>query len=137
MEVRADVIERLFQIPFTWLRNFEQSTTPLCLRRYDRDACDAIMYGSVARAMQRASLWPLTTSDKVHFSIAQFVAMLKDIRVYPLQEPRGKSLEWCHVNCKTLNIHFGVNIVLQQVPNPVLECHRVHMREQRGEVEEK
>ena len=137
MDVRADIIEKLFQIPFTWLKNFEQSATPLCLRAYDREACDAIMYGSVARAMQKASLWPLTTSDKIHLSIAQLVAVLTGIRIYALHEPRGKSMEWSHVNCKTFNMHFGVNSILQEGGNPVLDCHRLHMREQRGEVEEK
>ncbi|KAN0096814.1 hypothetical protein V8E51_015619 [Hyaloscypha variabilis] len=136
LEVRAETIDRLFFIPFTWLKNFEQSPTPLCSRTYDREACDAIMYGSVARAIQHASLWPLTTSDKIHLSIAEFVNVLRSVRVYPLHEPRGKSMEWSHVNCKTFNMHFGIATILREIGNPVMDCHRVHMKQQRGEVEE-
>ena len=44
---------------------------------------------------------------------------------------------WSHINCKTINMHFGVAKILDSVGNPVLDCHKLHMREQRGEVKDK
>jgi len=136
LKIRAEVIEQLFQVPFTWLTNFERRTKPLCLRTHDKEACDAIMYGSVARGIQKASLWPLTTSDKIQISIEEMVTVLKCIKIHSLQGPRGESVEWSHINCKTLNMYFGVSKILEAVGNPVLDCHRLHMKQQRGEVME-
>jgi hypothetical protein len=137
LKIRAETVEKLSRILFTWLKHFEQSTKPLGLRTHGREACDAVIYGSIARGIQKTSLWPLTTSDKFKLSIEGMVNMLKAIKIHCLQEPRGKSVEWSHINCKTLNMDLVVAEILEAVWNPVLDCHRLHMKEQRGELEEK
>lgn len=82
-------------------------------------------------------MWPLISSDKINLSIEETAAELKTIKIQTLQEPRGKSVEWSHINCKTLNMRTSVAKILEEIPNPVLESHRVHMKEQRGEVASK
>jgi hypothetical protein len=134
LEIRAKTIEQLFRIPHTWLTNFERSTKSFCIRAHDREACNAVIYGSVARGIQKASLWPLKTSTKIKLSIEEMANVQKAIKVHTLQEPRGKRVEWGHINCKTLNMHAGVAKILEGVGSPVLDSHHVHMIEQRSEV---
>jgi hypothetical protein len=133
LATRSKTIASLFQIPHTWLSNFESSTKSLCLRTHDTEACDALVYGSVARGLQRASLWPLTNSFDITLSIEEFAKVLSEITIFHMPEPRGKNFSYSHVNCNSLNLKVSVKRILEGVGNPVLECHWMHMRAQRGE----
>lgn len=133
LAIRSKTIASLFQIPHTWLSSFESSTKSLCLRTHDTEACDALIYGSVARGLQRASLWPLTNSFDVKLSIEEFAKALNEITIFHMPELRGKNFSYSHVNCNSLNLKVGVKRILEGVGTPVLECHGVHMKAQRGE----
>lgn len=131
--MRAETIAQLFRLPHAWLTRFERSKKPLCIRAHEAEACDALIYGSLARGLQKASLWPLECPADIHLSVEELTDVLKNIRIFFMPEPRGKDFNFGHSSCNMVNLRVGVTRVLENVGSPVLDCHIVHMKAHKGE----
>jgi hypothetical protein len=133
LEIRTKTIAELFRLPHSWLNCFERSTKTVRIGADETEACHALIYGSLARGLQKANLWPLKSSDDIYLSINKMAILLMSIRFFFMTEPRGKDFNASHSSFDTLSSRVGVARVLEDVGSPVMDCHIVHMKAQRGE----
>lgn len=133
LDIRAKTIAELIRLPQAWLTHFERSKNPLCVRAHEAEACDALIYGSLARGLQKANLWPLKNPNEIYLSVEELADVLRNIRIFFMPEPRGKDFNACHSSYNMVNLRVGVMRMLDNMECPVEECHWVHMRGQRGE----
>ena len=125
-EVREETIKNLLKVPYSRLDQYESTISGICCQPGNREGCDAAIYGSIARGVQKAGLWPRKRAGDIHISPKELAAKVGDIRLY-----YAKYSYENHSNCGASNLAGQVTNILSAVPSPVLELHRQHMEGQK------
>lgn len=81
-EVREETIKNLLEVPYRRLDQYESTIAGICCQPGNREGCDAAIYGSIARGVQKAGLWPRKRAGDVHISAKELAAKVEGIRIY-------------------------------------------------------
>ncbi|KAE9371891.1 hypothetical protein N431DRAFT_377959 [Stipitochalara longipes BDJ] len=135
LEVRNETIGKLLSIPYSKIEKYDASIDTLCSASPDdpkeSSACDAIIYGSYTRGLQKIGLWPRKNIEDIHISIQELASMLSSIEIYQyaVHNSYGYGYEDKHT-CSPGDIKKEVSSQLKNIADPVLESHRRHMAAQ-------
>lgn len=121
-EVREEAIKNLLEVPYGRLDQYESTTAGICYQPENREACDAAIYGSIARGLQKADLWPRKQARDVHISVEQLAAKVKNIPFHYINYNYEN-----HYNCGGPNFKGQVASILSAIPSLVLTLHSRHM----------
>jgi len=134
MEIRETAIAALLDLPYTQIKRYEDSAylpPYLCQARFgsvpygSHAACDNLVYGSLTYGLYARRLWPRKTPESIHESINALAVHINTLTICTLSEH--------HSNCHVYGFKAKAKRILEELPSPVLDSHRKHMREQRGE----
>ena len=123
-EVREEIIKKLLDLPYGILDQYESTIAGICCE--GREGCDAAVYGSIARGLQKAGIWPRKRAKDIHMSAKELGAKVGDIRIYYANFSREN-----HHRCGAPDINEQVTNILSAVPSSAFELHRRHMEAQK------
>jgi hypothetical protein len=126
-EVREETIKNLLDLPYGILDQYESTIAGICCQRAGREGCDAAVYGSIARGLQKAGLWPRKRAKDIHMSAKELAAKVGDIQIYYYANSHYEN----HYGCGAPNFRQQITNILSAVPSPALELHRQHMEAQK------
>jgi hypothetical protein len=121
LEVREETISNLLELPYGRLDQYETTITSICRQPGSREGCDAAIYGSIARGLQKAGLWPRKRTGEIHMSAKELAAKIGNIQIYCASYSYEN-----HYSCG-LPISELVTKTLSAILSLVLEPHRRHM----------
>ncbi|KAL7269957.1 hypothetical protein RUND412_007345 [Rhizina undulata] len=130
LQVREETINNLLELPYSRLDKYESTIASICRQPGNKEGCDAAVYGSIARGVQKAGLWPRKRAGEIHMSATELAAKVGDIQVHYPTYKSSYSYE-NHYSCSTHNFMELVTKTLSAIPSPVLESHRRHMEAQK------
>jgi hypothetical protein len=135
-KVRRETIEKLLTIAYSQVNRYEACTAKVCQERNDSDRCDALSYGSLTLGLRKTNLWPSQTTDRMSrsdWSVKILSSRISNLIVL-VTAPSGQNYARSdHTNCCDSSFKAKVEEVMSKIESPVLDSHRVHMRDQRGE----
>ncbi|CZR66909.1 uncharacterized protein PAC_16810 [Phialocephala subalpina] len=120
-EVRKELIKNLLEVPYSRLDRYESTVASICSRPGNREGCDAAIYGSIARGVQKAGLWPRKQAEDIHMSAKELATRVKDIRIYAPYD------SYSNQYCGGPGFWDQIPNILSAVPSPVLDLPRRHM----------
>jgi hypothetical protein len=83
LAIRLEVIEKLFDLPYSQVTRFENNSNVLC-QQGSNPACDAIIYGSLLRSLQRVDLWPRKDPKVLRTSVNDLAIVIRALKVHIL-----------------------------------------------------
>ena len=133
--MRNETIDKLLSIPYSKIEKYDASIDTLCSTSPNNSkeslACDAIIYGSYTRGLQKIGLWPRKNIEDIHISIQELASMLSRIEIYQYAEYNSYGYDYGNKHtCSPGDIKKEVSSQLKNIADPVLESHRRHMAAQ-------
>ena len=103
---------------------------PICTQSSYKEECDTIVYGSLAKGLQRLKIWPgdprVGASSMTTKTVRELYRDLKEIRNY-VWPGNGYSSDY-HSGCGFTNrLHEAVDRVHQDMSKQILESTRKHL----------
>jgi hypothetical protein len=136
LKIRLATIRKLLDSPYSQIQVYERvsktadhSLFPngtVC-QMGNAPACDALVYGSLTISLFKVGLWPKKAAEDIYCSVETVAYMIRSVKVLGLP---GYS---DHTYCGKRNYAEYVLTILREMPNPILDSHKVHMKVQRGE----
>ena len=126
-EVREETTKNLLGLPYRILDQYESTIASIYYQRAGREGCDNAVYGSIARGLQKAGLWPRKRAKDIRISTKELAAKVGDIQIYYYANSHYKN----HYGCGAPNFSKQITNILSAVPSPALELHRQHMEAQK------
>lgn len=83
--------------------------------------CDALNFGAFILGLVKLHLWPPRTPDSIATSLSDLARQLMDMTF-----PVGSG----HSSCPRIELEEEIEAVLNTLPSPVLESHKVHRARQ-------
>jgi hypothetical protein len=117
---RLATIEKFIDILYTGVDRYEKTTTTFCKMGSYADGCDAVSYGSLLEALQKADLWPRPKCEDIRISLNQIALAVNELEIYSFNG---------HVKCfGTDEMKKCVIGVMLSIESPVLDSHRQHFQ---------
>ncbi|KAF8855126.1 hypothetical protein BDZ45DRAFT_805227 [Acephala macrosclerotiorum] len=119
-ELREELIRNLLEVPYSRLDKYESTIASICCQPgNNKEGCDAAIYGSIARGVQKAGLWPRKRAGDIHMSANELATKVKDIRIYSASYGYEG-----HHSCGSPTFRAQVTNILSAVPSQVLDIPR-------------
>jgi hypothetical protein len=90
-----------------------------------RRRCDAVALGSLTLELKRNDLWPLPAAEEYRLSASKLGSIISNIKILHEKE---------HSSCGSKGFKITVSTVLDDIPSPVLDSHRRHMKTQAAQL---
>jgi hypothetical protein len=134
LKIRLATIKKLLNGPYSQISAYEQvgqimncgQRGPVC-RHDDGPACDALIYGSLTLFLAKRGFWPKKAAEDVHGMVRRLANVISGLKIFSLPGYAD------HMDCGKRNYAEDVAKILSEMPNPILDSHKVHMKIQRGE----
>jgi hypothetical protein len=126
-------MKRLLDIPYSQIQAYEQAgkltylNTGTVCQRGNAPACDALIYGSLTLHLAKEGIWPRKSAEDIHCSVERLAAIISKVKIFSLPGYAA------HEDCGKRNYAEDTAKILSEMPNPILDSHKVHMKIQRGE----
>ncbi|KAH8802901.1 hypothetical protein F5884DRAFT_489470 [Xylogone sp. PMI_703] len=126
LAARLQTIERLLDMAYSRIANYEDIKVTQCKERQDQEACDTLVYGSLVRGLQYFHLWPRKTPDQVTMSVDQISTVLITLKIHIFYSDRD---HFSHKNCSNVEpFRTQVHSTVATIPSPVQKSHLQHMK---------
>lgn len=127
-QVREKTIQRLLDLPYTYLTRYDGHSS-LC--KLKSASCDAIICGSLLLQLGRHYLWPKKNAARVTDSVKALADHIRGLNPTSLPKLVGAEHE-DHSACKGPSFKDEVNKIMKSIPSAVLDCHLKHMEKRRN-----
>ena len=139
--IRSIVFENLLKLVYSYIDRFLTDDNHACkAESYNTKECDSIVLGSLLKGLQKLKLFPeRPTPASLTCSVKSFVLDLTNLEIftYPEVRDRRRSLgshEVCNIS---VEIRQSAESIVEDMPSPLLESHREHLRIQNQKCEAK
>jgi hypothetical protein len=67
MQKRLQKIAAMLAVLYNNIKKFEDSDKTICTQGHNQEACDAAVYGSLLRGLQKIGLWPRKSPEEINY----------------------------------------------------------------------
>lgn len=119
------------------IRRYDNKTKELvCSSRdaFEAEECDAVVYGSLVRGLQRLDLWPMKDPYDIPYNVNTLTNKMRDLHlIKPNSSPNSDAI---HGLCGFAGpiLHY-IYAIMRANQSPVVESDLRHMERQRRELE--